>query len=344
MVTLVSETKLTLAKLADIAGVSTSTASRALKDNPLIKQETRSRIQALAKEHNFSINAAASRLRTQKTHVIAVILNLIDNTEQSTTDPFLLKLVGELNQALNAKGYELLLSNSFMASDDWANYFIRSQRADGIIVIGQGKSTAKIDRAAQSGIPIVVWGDAKTDAPYPIIGGDNYLGGYTATQHLLSHGAKRILFLGDSEHAEMQERHKGYSQAHRDANVPIDTQCTCAIDITSKAAYQYINQRIKANGLDFDGIVCVSDMVALGALKALKERYVGIPSDVGIVGYDDISLAELMHPSLTTVRQNTQQAAIEMVTQLLNQFENKPTESQVVETTLIARRSTQHSD
>ena len=62
------------------------------------------------------------------------------------------------------------------------------------------------------------------------------------------------------------------------------------------------------------------------------------------MGYDDISLAELMHPSLTTVRQNTQQAAIEMVTQLLNQFENKPTESQVVETTLIARRSTQHSD
>ena len=92
MVTLVSETKLTLAKLADIAGVSTSTASRALKDNPLIKQETRSRIQALAKEHNFSINAAASRLRTQKTHVIAVILNLIDNTEQSTT-LFLLALV-----------------------------------------------------------------------------------------------------------------------------------------------------------------------------------------------------------------------------------------------------------
>jgi DNA-binding LacI/PurR family transcriptional regulator len=85
-------------------------------------------------------------------------------------------------------------------------------------------------------------------------------------------------------------------------------------------------------------------MVALGALKALKERYVGIPSDVGIVGYDDISLAELMHPSLTTVRQNTQQAAKEMVTQLLNQFANKPTESQVVETTLIARRSTQHSD
>jgi len=339
---LASDTKLTLAKLAELAGVSTSTASRALKDNPLIKKETRLKIQALAKSHNFSINAAASRLRTQKTHVIAVILNLIDNTEQSTTDPFLLKLVGELNQALNAKGYELLLSNSFMASDDWANYFIHSQRADGILVIGQGKSTAKIDLAAKSGVPIVVWGDAKTQAPYPIVGGNNFQGGYQGTSHLLSRGAKRVLFLGDSEHAEMQERHKGYTQAHAEAGLTPDPSCTCAIDITSKAAYQYINDRIKSNGLDFDGIVCVSDMVALGALKALKERYVGIPSDVGIVGYDDISLAELMHPSLTTIRQNTQQAAELMVAQLINQLENKPTESQVVETSLIVRRSTKH--
>jgi len=340
---LVTNSKLTLAKLAELAGVSTSTASRALKDNPLIKQETRTKIQALAKAHNFSINAAASRLRTQKTNVIAVILNLIDNTEQSTNDPFLLKLVGELNQALNAKGYELLLSNSFMASNDWANYFIRSQRADGILVIGQGKSAEKIELTAQSGVPIVVWGDAKTEASYPIVGGDNYLGGYSATKHLLTHGAKQILFLGDPEHAEMKERYKGYLKAHEEFGLTSHAASICAIDITSKSAYQFINDRIKANGLDFDGIVCVSDMVAFGAIKALKERYVGIPSDVAIVGYDDISLAELMHPSLTTIKQNTQQAAQLMVEQLINQLENKPTSSQVVETSLIVRRSTEHS-
>ena len=337
-----SETKLTLAKLAELAGVSTSTASRALNDNPLIKQETRTKIQALAKAHNFSVNAAASRLRTQKTNVIAVILNLIDNTEQSTTDPFLLKLVGELNQALNAKGYELLLSNSFMASDDWANYFIRSQRADGILVIGQGKSDEKIELAAQSGVPIVVWGDAKTEATYPVIGGDNFSGGYSATKHLLTQGAKQIIFLGDPEHAEMQERYKGFLRAHEEHGILPSENAVCAIDITSKSAYQFINDRIKANGLDFDGIVCVSDMVAFGALKALKERYVGIPSDVGIVGYDDISLAELMHPSLTTIKQNTQQAAELMVAQLINQLERKPTSSQVVETSLVVRRSTKH--
>ncbi|MEW9798488.1 LacI family DNA-binding transcriptional regulator [Alteromonas sp. CYL-A6] len=335
-----NESRLTLAKLAELAGVSASTASRALKDNPLIKQETRDRVQALARQHNFSINAAASRLRTRKTHVIAVILNLIEHTEQSITDPFLLKIVGDLNKALNARGYELLLSNSFMATDDWANYFISSQRADGMIVVGQGKSTEKIDAAADAGVPLVVWGEPKTPARYPIIGGDNLFGGHESTWYLLNHGCKNILFLGDPEHAEMRQRHQGYCNALKEKGITPDPSLTASIDITSKAAYDYINQHIREHGLNFDGIVCVSDMVALGALKALKERYVGIPQDVSIIGYDDIALAELMHPSLTTVRQNTQQAAEMMVNELIKQLDGQSGASQVVDTQLIVRRST----
>lgn len=332
--------RLTLTKLAELAGVSASTASRALKDNPLIKKETREKIQALARQHNFSLNAAASRLRTRKTHVIAVILNLVEHTEQSITDPFLLKIVGDLNKALNARGYELLLSNSFMATDDWATYFISSQRADGIIVIGQGKSSDRIDAAAQAGVPLVVWGEPKTPAIYPVVGGDNLFGGHESTWYLLNHGCQRILFLGDPEHAEMRQRHQGYCNALQEKGLTIDPRLTAAIDITSTAAYDYINQHIRQHGLNFDGIVCVSDMVALGALKALKERYVGIPQDVSIVGYDDIALAELMHPSLTTIHQNTHQAAEMMVSELIKQLEGQDGVSQVVDTQLIVRRST----
>ncbi|MGY8877738.1 MAG: LacI family DNA-binding transcriptional regulator, partial [Pseudoalteromonas sp.] len=154
--------KIKLTDLAKIAGVSTSTVSRALNDNPLIKQETRDKLQRLAKEHNFSLNTAASRLRTQKTNVVAVIINLDEQTEQSISDPFLLKVVSEINLALNQQGLELLLSNSIMAQDDWANYFINSRRADGIIVVGQGKNQTNIENAANAGIPLVVWGDPKT--------------------------------------------------------------------------------------------------------------------------------------------------------------------------------------
>jgi DNA-binding LacI/PurR family transcriptional regulator len=337
-----TDKKLSLADLAKLAGVSTSTASRALNDNPIIKQATRDRIKALASKYNFSINAAASRLRTQKTNVIAVILNLIDHTEQSISDPFLLKVVGELNQALNNKGYELLLSNSFMASDDWANYFLSSSRADGIIVVGQGKSDEKIDAVARTGLPMVVWGDPTSDVDYTVVGSDNMLGGYIATKHLIDSGCKNIVFLGDPEHLELAERHKGYRQALSESGCVLEDRLTLSIDITSTAAYGKISETILHHGLFFDGIVTSSDMVALGALKALKERYIGIPNEVAIVGFDDIAMAELFHPSLTTIRQNVKKAAEVMVSQLVCQFEGKPTHSTVIDIELIPRNSTRH--
>lgn len=334
------ERKLTLTGLAKIAGVSTSTVSRALHDNPLIKKETREKLQALAKEHNFSLNHAASRLRTQKTNVVAVILNLIDHTDQSISDPFLLKVVADLNVALNKAGYELLLSNSLMATDDWANYFINSSRADGLIIIGQGKSQTRIEEAAKAGAPLVVWGDPQVSSLYPIIGSNNEFGGYTAAKHLIESGCKKILFLGDPEHAEMGQRHKGYVKALQEHSLSVEPELTLSIDITSKAAYEKIADVILAQGLFFDGIVTTGDMVALGALKALKERYIGIPSDVGIVGFDDIAMAELFHPALTTIRQDTKTAAELMVEQLINQFNGVKTSSKMVDIELIKRKST----
>ena len=335
-----NDNKLTLAGLAQLAGVSTSTVSRALNNNPLIKKETREILQALAKEHNFSLNRAASRLRTQKTNVVAVILNLIDDTDQSISDPFLLKVVGDLNQELNQYGYELLLSNSYMANDDWANYFISSSRADGIIVIGQGKSTTQVEQVAKSGAPLVVWGDPTAKSNYAIVGSNNDLGGYCATQHLIEGGCKRILFLGDPEHAEMSERYKGYQRALKEAELDSSIDLTLSCDITSKVAYEKIGETILAKGLFFDGIVATSDMVALGALKALKERYINIPNDVSIVGFDDIAMAELFHPSLTTIKQDTKSAAKMMVEQLLKQFNGQAAKSVVIDIEVIKRKST----
>ncbi len=334
------ESKLTLAGLAELAGVSASTVSRALNDNPLIKKETRERIQSLAADNNFSLNRAASRLRTQKTNVVAVILNLTDTTEQSISDPFLLKVVGDLNQALNAKGYEMLLSNSLMANDNWANYFIKSQRADGLIIVGQGKSTANIEKAAKESAPMVVWGDPTTEASYPIIGSDNALGGYLATTKLITSGANKIMFLGDPEHAEMAQRYSGYKRALAEQRLSFQPELTLAIDITSQAAYEQLNKFILENGLCFDGIFAASDMVALGAMKAMKERYINIPSDVSLVGFDDITMAELFHPALTTIAQNTHKAAQCMVNALMQRLEGKNVGSTMVDIALIERNST----
>ncbi|MBQ4834980.1 LacI family DNA-binding transcriptional regulator [Pseudoalteromonas luteoviolacea] len=329
--------KLKLADLAKLAGVSTSTASRALNDNPLIKKETRERVQKLAKEHNFSLNAAASRLRLQKTKVIAVLINLDSETEQSIDDPFLLKVVSDINLAVNRQGYELLLSNSFMAGTDWYGYFIDGRRADGVIVVGQGKQQALIDKAAKAGMPLVVWGDPKTDADYVVVGSDNFLGGELAAEHLIAKGSKNPMFLGDPAHAELSERYDGFCAGAERAGVTA-TQLL-KIDITSQAAYDAINHKLRNDGLDFDGIFACSDMVALGAMKALKERYVSIPNDVQVVGFDDIAMADISFPSLTTIRQDTRQAGELLVKKLLAQLSGQKVSSSQLEIALIERQS-----
>ncbi|OHU84269.1 MULTISPECIES: LacI family DNA-binding transcriptional regulator [Pseudoalteromonas] len=330
--------KLKLVDLAKLAGVSTSTASRALNNNPVIKQATRDHVQQLAKQHNFTLNTAASRLRLQKTKVIAVVINLEANTEQSIDDPFLLKVVSDINQAVNRQGYELLLSNSYMAGDDWYGYFIDGRRADGLIVVGQGKQQNRIEQAANLGAPLVVWGDPKTPSNYPIVGSDNYLGGLQATAHLIARGASKLLFLGDPGHAEIGERYRGFKAAIDGASEACQQQ-TVKIDITSQAAYEAINQLLRSEGLTFDGIFACSDMVALGALKALKERYVSVPNDVRLVGFDDIGMADVSHPSLSTVRQNTQLAAKMLVTKLLAQLNNEVVDSQEIDIELLCRQS-----
>ena len=332
--------KLKLADLAKLAGVSTSTASRALNNNPVIKQQTREHVQLLAKKYNFSLNTAASRLRLQKTNVIAVIINLDAHTEQSIDDPFLLKVVSDINQAVNRRGYELLLSNSYMAGDDWHGYFIDGRRADGLIVVGQGKQQQNIDIAAKNGAPLVVWGDPKTPSNYPIVGSNNYVGGYQATMHLLEQGASKLLFLGDSGHAEIGERYRGFNNA-LEAHQARGAAKLLKIDITSQAAYTAINNLLRGEGLNFDGIVACSDMVALGALKALKERYVSVPNDVRIVGFDDIAMADISHPSLSSVKQNTREAAKLLVDKLLNQLNGEECMSQEVEIELVCRQSSQ---
>ncbi|MCL2915613.1 substrate-binding domain-containing protein [Shewanella corallii] len=328
--------KLTLAGLAKLAGVSTSTASRALHNNPLIKAETRQRIQDLAKTHNFSLNAAASRLRSQKTNVIAVILNLDYETEQSIDDPFLLKVVGDINQAVNQQGYELLLSNSRMAGEDWYGYFVAGRRADGVIVVGQGKQQTQIERAFAAGTPLVAWGDPSSESDYPVVGSDNFRGGQLAATHLLEKGAGRILFLGDPDHAEIGERYRGCLGELEAAEACLEL---LPIDLTSESAYRAINLRLQSAGLNFDGVFACSDMVAFGAMKALKERYVSVPNDVRIVGFDNIAMAEVSYPSLTTIAQNTRMAAQSLVSKLLIQLEGDKACAEQLPIELICRQS-----
>jgi len=135
-------------ELADLAGVSTGTVSRALAGSELISLKTRERIQALAREHDFRPNVLARNLRIQRTQTIGVLIPLGHEAGQHMSDPFFITMLGLLADALTERGYDLLLSRVVPADDGWLARMTDSGRVDGVIVIGQSDQAGTIDRVA----------------------------------------------------------------------------------------------------------------------------------------------------------------------------------------------------
>ncbi|MDF2178496.1 LacI family DNA-binding transcriptional regulator [Aliiglaciecola sp. CAU 1673] len=328
-----------IADIAELLGVSESTVSRALNDNPLVNQKTREKIQALAKEHNFKINAKARALRTQKTRVIAVVVLFKERTERGISDPFLLDILGAIADELTLHGYDMLLSNTRTASDDWGNYYFDSKRADGLIVIGQGEHDARIDNLAREDFPFVVWGAALPDSDYCTVGSDNKMGAFMAVNHLINQGCKRIAFFGDISHSEMEQRWQGYCLALQQARIALDESLRFDTDFTSEAGYQSACRLLAQSSLTVDGLFAVSDVIALGAMKKLTEAGIGIPGQVAVVGFDDVAMSMFYQPSLTTIRQQTLEGGRLLVNKLLDKLAGKAVRSQLLDVQLVVRES-----
>ena len=328
-----------IADIAKLLGVSESTVSRALNDNPLIAEKTRHKIQQVAREHNFKINAKARALRTQKTMVIAVVVLFKERTEQGISDPWLLDMLGAIADELTRHGYDMLLSNTRTASDDWRDYYFDSKRADGLIVIGQGEHDARIDRLAEQDCPFVVWGAMLPDCQYCTVGSDNKMGAFLAVNHLLNQGCRRIAFLGDTSHSEMEQRWQGYCLALQQAGIQVDESLRLETDFTSEAGYRSATRLLENGAGDVDGIFAVSDVIALGAMKKLIEAGRHIPADIAMVGFDDVALSMFCHPSLTTIRQQTLEGGKLLVRKLLDKLAGKTVRSQVMDVQLVVRES-----
>lgn len=330
---------MTLADIAKLANVSTSTASRALRNNPVIKQSTRDIVQCIANKHNFKVNVTASKLRTQKTNTIAVVVMLEQKSGQVISDPFLMEILGTIADELTKFGYDMLLTTTKTATHDWYSYYYESKRADGLIIIGQGEHDQRIELLANTNLPFVVWGTEVHKKTYTTIGSDNRKGGFLAVQHLIQQGCKRIAFLGDINHNEVEQRWFGYQDALKAANLTIENGLQIKTDFTANDGYSKLRDHLLIEDKSIDGIFAVSDAIALGASKYLFEQKIEVPHTIAIVGFDDIAMSEFCSPSLSTIRQNTAAGGRLLVKILLNKINQQPVKSQLLDVEVIQRQS-----
>jgi DNA-binding LacI/PurR family transcriptional regulator len=327
--------------IARLAEVSQATVSRALRNSPLVRPETRERIESIARELSYRTDRRAAGLRTRRSNTLALLL-FEESAEDAQINPFFLSMLGHITRATARRGLDLLVSFQQL-SDDWHTEYQLSNRADGLILLGYGdyiSSMPRLRKLADAGANFVIWGPDVDGTPGRYVRTDNMAGGLQATRHLLGLGRRRIAYLGSSsDHwPEFQARYSGYERALRDLGLEPDPGLAVEVQSSEHAGHEAA-MGLLASGLAFDAIFAASDLIAMGAISALRECGRSVPQDVAVIGFDDIAAAAHFIPPLTTVQQDTHRAADMLVDNLLRMTADEPVESALIQPKLVVRGS-----
>lgn len=302
--TMSKKTVQTLEDIAQLANVSTSTVSRALNNSPLLNQETKERIQAIAREHNFRINISARNLRKRQSNTIAFVAPTYYPEFFSGEDLFGREILSGIGSGLRALGYDLLIVHIDPNDTDWVQSYLVSGRVDGFILMTSNHKLSHIKALVDVGAPFIGWGIQVPDFNYCSVTGDNISGGVLATQHLIGLGRQRIAFLGGpADTLTVQYRFKGYKNALQAASRTVDPDLLAYGDYTYASGIAAM-QRLLEQAPNPDAVFANSDLMAIAAIRAIQNSGKRVPEDIAVVGYDDLSIAMYNNLPLTTIRQD----------------------------------------
>lgn len=331
--------------IAHLAGVSQPTVSRALRNSPLVSEETRRKVQRIARELNYKVDKNASNLRCQTSGTLALLFFEDPSLDDSLINPFFVAMLGSITRACGQRGLDLLISFQQL-SNDWHRDYEDAKKADGLILLGYGdyvEYQSTLEKLVAQRTHFVRWGAVVPDQPWISIGSDNVQGGRDITAHLLQSGRRRIAFLGNaSEHCpEFLDRHRGYVEALRAAGRKPDPALHVDVRVSTEEAGHEAVRELLARQARFDAVFAASDLIALGAMRELQAVGWRVPEDVAVAGFDDIPMASFTNPSLSTVQQNTALAGGVLVDSLMGLIRGETVESRTIPTRLALRGSTQ---
>lgn len=304
---------ITIKELASIAGVSASTVSRSLNDSPLIPPETRIRIRQIANEQGFSFNAIARSLSLGRTGTIGLIFP--DYFEHFSISLFFTTLQSHIRTALEKKNIDVLVSfpyNQFAYTSN-IQKLVTSQKIDGMLIVNNEIDEADMNCLKGARLPYLFLHkhpENSVDPSADYYCTDHAAGGKLAAQRLLELGRKRLLIVS-AVGEEFDARTEGFRQGLREAGFDDAGVDVISGDCTYEFGYRQAAKKILGSGKTprYDGVFCQTDLMALGVLAALDHAGVRIPSDVSVIGYDDIELGSEVHPSLTTIHQPLRELA-----------------------------------
>jgi LacI family transcriptional regulator len=330
---------LTLEDIAKQAGVSRSTASRVVNDDPNVSDRARRRVQQVIQTTGYHPHAAARNLASQRSWMIGLVLPR--TVSSFFTDPYFPRLTQGVAQACNQHNYTLGLF-ILATKDDEERIFPQVSRQgllDGVIVQTAQKGDKLINRLISSNFPLIVAGRPFNTTGVSYIDVDNVQAAHQAVYHLIHLGYKRIATItGMMNSTAGIDRKTGYEIAIQEQGWSVDPTLIAEGDFTEESGYVGMQKLLPGRP---DAVFAASDTMAVGAIRAIREAGLTVPGDIAIIGFDDLPAASLADIKLTTIRQPIIQFGAQAVEALIDLIENgiKPTRRIIMDTELVIRDS-----
>jgi DNA-binding LacI/PurR family transcriptional regulator len=328
--------RVSIKDVAKAAGVSHSTVSRALSNNPLISETTRRRVAHFAKKLGYTPNAIARGLVTQRSKAIGVIVT-------SIADPFVSGVVRGIEEIAGDNGYRVVLGTSHNDPEREVNAVkaLREWQVDAVIVASSRVGALYGPLLQEIGVPIVLINSQHPGTFIHSLSVDDAQGAWLATNHLISLGHRVIgLIRGPVGYRATKNRQAGYRRALKQAGITFDQTLLEQGNGQVEGGEQVV--RLLSHDPAPTAIFCHNDLTAIGALAALKRRGVRVPNDISLVGFDNIQMSQYTDPPLTTIAQPTSemgQRAMRIALTLMNDPDVQVADV-VIQGELMVREST----
>jgi len=326
----------TIQEVAKIAGVSVATVSRVLNNSSAVVDETREKVQKAINELNYNPNMMGRNLRRNATKIVMVLLPSISN-------PFYSKVVNGITSVAKKNGFTVMICNTSADENVELEYldFLKYKLADGAILMSQELGGESLLELAK-GIPIVQCSEYSEVKGVPYVSIDNFSAAYDAVKHLIDLGHTRIgLISSRVNYLSAVQRQSGYIRALQDAGIDFDPTLLKVGNYGFKSGMLCASQFIAMQNRP-TAVFAISDLMAIGAIKAFKKNGLNVPEDIAVVGFDNLNFSTIYDPELTTISQPTFRMGCKAMDLLLSRINGKSEEPQniIMDYELIVREST----
>ena len=325
----------TIQDVARQAGVSAATVSRVLNNREVVSEKTAVKVEQAIHELNYEPSVLGRNLRTSESRLLLVLIPSIAN-------PFYTEIIRGIEDTAIGQGYNILLCETGSNPQRESIYInlVRNRLADGIISMDPAVDKVRLTELAKN-YPIIQCSEYDKTGKVSYVTIDSELAAYQAVKYLIQIGHQKIGFINsDNKYLYARDRYEGYVRALKEFDIPVNPEWICNVESVGFEEGQQAMRKLLSNVDRPTAIFADSDMSAIGALKEINANGLQVPSDIALVGFDNIDYSKMSHPTLTTISQPRYRMGSESAKMLISKIRGENVANVILNHELLIREST----